>query len=74
MHSWCMRYEGKHKKFKKIAITIGNFKNIEKSVAFRHQRSMCHMMASRTSFLGKNTAFGNGKQYQLVICMYTITF
>ena len=40
MHAWCMRYEAKHKYFKGIANVIGNFKNVEKTVAFRHQRSI----------------------------------
>ena len=57
-HCWCMRYETKHKYFKKIAMLIGNFKNVEKTVAYRHQRAMCHKMTCCTHFLGGNTAYG----------------
>ena len=31
-HCRCMHYEAKHKYFKKIAMFIGNFKNVEKTV------------------------------------------
>lgn len=54
-----MRYEAKHKYFKRIANVIGNFKNVEKTVAFRHQRMMCYKMTCE-SFIEGNAAYGVG--------------
>ena len=59
-----MRYEAKNKYFKKIGTYIGNFKNLEKTVAFRHQRFMCHKMTCTTNFLGGDTVYGVSKLYQ----------
>lgn len=36
-HMWVMRCEGKHADFKKLAMNIGNFRNICKTLADRHQ-------------------------------------
>ena len=55
-----MRYEAKHKYFKKIAQVIGNFKNIEKTVAVRHQRFMCYKMTCSIDFLESEISFGPG--------------
>lgn len=63
VHAWCMRYEAKNKYFKKMAQVIGNYKNIEKTVAGRHQRLMCYKM-SCTDFLGGNASYGIG------MCIY----
>lgn len=54
-----MRYEAKNKYFKKIAVSLGNFKNIGKTVATRHQRYMCYKTTCGT-FFGENTAYGSG--------------
>lgn len=37
---WCMRFEGKHLPFKKLAQCTQNFVNICKTFAFRHQESL----------------------------------
>ena len=55
-----MRYEARNKFFKKTAQIVGNFRNIEKTVATRHQRYMCYKMTCCTSFLGGNNDFGPG--------------
>ena len=60
VHCWCMRYEAKNKCFKKTGETIGNFKNVEKTVALRHQRWMCHKMTCLTDFLESDIGFGTG--------------
>ena len=60
MRNWCMRYEAKHRYFKGIAQTVGNFKNIEKTVATRHQRHMCYKMTCTTNYLGGENAYGSG--------------
>lgn len=61
VRSWCMRYEAKNKYFKKIAGVLGNFKNIEKTVAHRHQRAMCHKMTCTPNFLDGGVAYGSGE-------------
>lgn len=55
-----MRYEAKHKYFKKIAGVLGNFKNVQKTVAFRHQRAICHKMSCTPNFLQETVAYGTG--------------
>lgn len=34
---WCMRFEGKHNPFKRHAHVVCNFKNIAKTLAYKHQ-------------------------------------
>lgn len=46
---WCMRFEGKHNYFKDLAHRVKCFKNIPKTMAYRHQESVCYYMNS-----GKN--------------------
>ena len=58
-----MRYEAKNKYFKEIA-TIGNFKNIGKTVSSRHQRYMCYRMTCTDNFLGGETTYGVGKSME----------
>ena len=58
-----MRYESKNKYFKSIAVTLGNFINVEKTVATRHQRFMCYKMEC-TNFLGGDSGYGCGTCYQ----------
>ncbi|CAF0953336.1 unnamed protein product [Didymodactylos carnosus] len=47
---WCMRYEGKHAYFKKIALHANNFKNMPKTLAQRHQLRHC-LLLSQCQFL-----------------------
>jgi hypothetical protein len=47
---WCMRYEGAHLYFKKIAIQSYNFKNIPKTLAQRQQLRQCFLL-SKCQFL-----------------------
>ena len=61
VRQWCMRYEAKHKYFKKIAQTLGNFINVPKTVATRHQRFMCYKMTCSTNFLQEENGYGIGK-------------
>ena len=56
-----MRFEAKHSYFKRIAGVVRNFKNIEKTIASRHQRYMCYKMTCSTDFLCKDPAYGPGK-------------
>lgn len=74
VHAWCMRYEAKNKCFKKTALVIGNFKNIVKTVATRHQRSMCQKMIDTDSFLGRGTAYGVGMIATFVLANKIVFF
>ena len=47
---WCMRYEGAHLYFKRIALKSGNFKNIPKTLAQRQQLHQC-LLLSQDDFL-----------------------
>ncbi len=38
-----MRYEAKHSYFKQLALSMGNFINIEHSLAMRHQLLQCYL-------------------------------
>lgn len=55
-----MRFEAKHQSFKHLAKVIGNYKNIAKSLAYRHQRQMCYNLSS--GYLLDITETGPGKQ------------
>ena len=43
---WCMRFEGKHQYFKKLAGVVCNFKNICLTLARRHQLRLCWELTS----------------------------
>lgn len=47
---WTMRFEGKHKFFKKIVHHSHNFKNIPLTLAIRHQEMMAFHLASTSFF------------------------
>ena len=53
-----MRYEAKHRYFKQIAKVIGNFKNIAKTVAQRHQRYMCYVLSNPLDYLSSEQVLG----------------
>ena len=54
---WCMRFEAKNSYFKGVARSVGNFKNIAKTVATRHQRLSCYHLA------GDSNIFKEGHVY-----------
>ncbi|XP_067300110.1 uncharacterized protein [Pseudorasbora parva] len=41
VHLSCLRFEAKHQYFKRVARVLGNFKNITKTLARRHQFRQC---------------------------------
>ncbi len=47
---WTMRFEGKHRFFKKVAHETRNFKNITNTLAVRHQKMMAFHLDSSTFF------------------------
>lgn len=59
-HIWCMRFEAKHHYFKYLAKVLGNFKNIAKTLTYRHQRHMCYVLANPSAFLVDTVDSGPG--------------
>ena len=57
---WCMRFESKHHYFKHIAQAMGNYINLPKSVAMRHQRYMCLMQSNCDEYLEDKVETGRG--------------
>lgn len=64
-----IRYEAKHRYFKRWATIMGNFKNIAKTLADHHQRYLCYLMASDT-YLDASPTVGPGT----CVCMYACTY
>ena len=46
MQNWTMRFEAKHHYFKRLVGTINDFKNIELSLARRHQALQAYLLQS----------------------------
>jgi hypothetical protein len=51
---WSMRCEGKHAELKKVAMCAGNFKNICKTVAIRHQMRLADRLMAAKGLEGFN--------------------
>ena len=47
---WTMRFEGKHSFFKKVVHETRNFKNLQKTLAVRHQKMMAFHLDSSSFF------------------------
>ena len=58
---WCMRYEAKHSYFKQLARVMGNFKNISKTLAERHQHYMCYHMMEPSTYMKTQISYTGGK-------------
>jgi hypothetical protein len=56
---WCMRYEGAHLYFKRIAIQSHNFKNIPKTLAQRQQLRQCFLLSKCQFLKAFDEASGN---------------
>ena len=54
--------------------TIGNFKNIAKTVAVRHQRFMCYKLTCCLQFLGVPNTYGAGNSYPACYASLTMNF
>lgn len=50
VHLWTMRFEGKHKVFKKIVHDTRNYKNVLKTLADKHQNMMAFYLSSPRFF------------------------
>ena len=56
---WAMRFEAKHNFFKRVSHVTCNFRNICKTMAFRHQIVQCYNLLCGT-VLSHNTEVGPG--------------
>lgn len=50
VHLWTMRFEGKHRFFKRIVHDTLNFKNVLKTLATRHQHMMAYYLSAPSFF------------------------
>src|SRR5258705_8025513 len=57
VRQWCMRYEAKHNFFKVLAGVVCNFKNIVKTMAFRHQLQLCASWSCKKRKWSRNISF-----------------
>ena len=53
VRSWAMRFEAKHNYFKKVVEKINNFKNIDFSLAKRHQALQAYLLQTSCGRLFK---------------------
>lgn len=60
VRTWCMRYEAKHRYFKRLAAFMGNFTNVPYTMAERHQHQQCYFLngTGNHTFLQKQTVVG----------------
>ena len=59
MQLWAMRFEGKHGVFKRVSQVTCNFRNICKTMAYRHQIMQCYTFMC-ASMLTSSTEIGPG--------------
>ena len=50
VHLWTMRFEGKHRFFKRVVHDTQNFKNVLKTLANRHQHMVAYYLSSPSFF------------------------
>ena len=53
-----MRFEARHRYFKRLATQLGNFINVSYSLAMRHQRLKCYHNIENTTIEGEETEIG----------------
>ena len=56
---WTMRFEGRHKLFKKLSTVMGNFLNAPKSLAHRYQEYQCYHLLNKDNYFREETIVGN---------------
>lgn len=56
LHVWTMRFEAKHRFFKRVVRDTQNFKSILKTMAVRHQHMMAYHLAAPSFFKPKTQA------------------
>ncbi len=61
VRSWAMRFEAKHSYFKKLVDKLNNFKNIDYSLAKRHQALQAYLLqTSAGTLFNKALKYGPG--------------
>ena len=50
VHLWTMRFDGKHRFFKRVVHDTQNFKNVLKTLANRHQHMVAYYLSAPTFF------------------------
>jgi len=61
INHWTTRFEAKHKYFKHLSNTMGNFKNICYSLAIRHQLYQCYVSLNSETIEAEDVEIGPGK-------------
>ena len=56
----CMRFESKHQRSKKLLHIAGNFKNVPKSCAYRHQHNVAFRLLQTTADVQSGLVIGPG--------------
>ena len=64
-----MRFEAKNSYFKRLAQSIGNFKNVCKTVAIRHQRLSCYNLANDSNIFGDEIIKWKGLVISCDLCL-----
>ena len=73
VHQWTMRYEGKHRYFKQLAATIGNFTNICYSLSLRHQLYQCYLNLNTNTLPGEDLELGPSMLLDFSPIVYLLT-
>lgn len=63
VRTWCMRFEAKHERLKRLASILGNFTNVPWTLTNRHQQRQCYEMACSKygqPFIEKPIEIGQG--------------
>ena len=60
-----MRFEARHKYLKQLASKLGNFINIEYTLAMRHQQLQCYHHVNTTSISGEELEIGPSERISL---------
>ena len=57
---WAMRFEAKHNFFRRLSHIVCNFKNICKTIAYRHQYAQCYRFYKNSSLNDGTLVIGKG--------------
>ena len=58
---WTMRFEGRHKLFKRLTSVMGNYINIPKSLANRYQEYQCYYLLNNDNYFRQETVIGKSE-------------
>ncbi|XP_033122724.1 uncharacterized protein LOC117121598, partial [Anneissia japonica] len=60
VHYWVMRFEAKHGFFKRLGHIVCNFRNILKTLSYRHQMYFCYSMMGAKDLVNRDQEVGPG--------------